>query len=132
MEGRITSLDIPNRKIYVMGVPVFIPETATVASPTGRIQVRDIGGKPLPGRTQLGFLGGTAIVTGDFVNNQVVAVTVDVTPDENVLVGPIQWVDGRFTIMGKPISLIEDARMKGKAVNGGGFPVDLATSPEGA
>jgi hypothetical protein len=132
IEGRLLACDAQTRMINVMGIGVYVPAEATIFSPTRKLQFGELLGIPFPGRTEKGFLNGVAVVTASIIDGRNVATEISVLPDENVLLGPIHWVNGQFTLMGKPVKLIEDKRMFGKAVNAGGLPIDLSTALEGS
>lgn len=132
IEGRLTGVNLAARTIKVMGLDVYISTGTIIRTPVARIGLKALLGNPFPGRSDRGFLNGVAIVSGSFTNGAIQATTVDVVTSENVLQGPVTWVNGELTIFGKPLRLITDERLPGKAVNEVGFPVDLNTAPADA
>lgn len=97
LEGVIQSWDNPTRTLEVMGMQVFVPDTAVIHSPaatraaTGLNLNQWFRGAAFPGRTPAGFMQGTAIVTGtwDAVAGRIVAEDIAVEPAENVALGVI-------------------------------------------
>ena len=71
LEGEFSDYDHSTRTMSVMDIPVVVRGATVMESPT--VERRDIGyginkwfkSDKLPGRRERGFLGGTAILTGD-------------------------------------------------------------------
>ena len=152
LEGTVTLWDNPTRTLEVMGMQVHVPDTATVHSPsatraeTGLAPFAWFRGAAMPGRTQLGFMGGTAIVIGtwDAAAGRVVADDVTIEPGENVSLGvitsslcttrncdgPGDYLRGNSKVGGLPgpaMVPIRDVRMPASPVGDeGGFPLNLA------
>lgn len=164
IEGRIESITINDDgsvNMTVMGVDVVVPasvfgllnadgtvaEPSLATTPTASIyDPNQLLGAPLPGRSDPGFLNGTAIINGastttavlDFAGNITnltpgfVAADLFVEPAENVVLGSLQR-GGTCTLYmeGIPLNFIEDARMaSGMPINGSGFEVDPCGIPE--
>lgn len=119
--------------ITVMGMTIQIPATATITSPTVSLTMDQLADPtPFPGRTQAGFIGGTAIVVGtvDAVG-QLTAQEVFAEPSENVLLGIVTSnAPDPLTVNNVPITFLSDTRMPaGPALNDLGVEVvvdDLA------
>jgi hypothetical protein len=132
LEGKLIACDLQSRMINVMGIGVYVPAEAVIMSPTRKLQLSELVGTPLPGRMEKGFLNGTAIVTAHRQDGKTIATEIQILPEENVLIGRIDYVQGRFSILGKPVVLIQDSRMAGKGTNAGGLPIHLNTAVEGS
>jgi hypothetical protein len=90
IEGPITGVDPVTRTISVMGLVVAVPLNTAISSPTAKVNMGDLVGDPLPGRSERGFIGGTAIATGTVqADGTYLASEVKVDPAENMLRGPI-------------------------------------------
>ena len=93
LEGPIENVTDNNDgsgSVTVMGIVVDIPDGTPINSPTAPLTITQFADPtPLPGRTQPGFLGGTAIITG--VTDGVTHTADDVftEPAENVAIGVI-------------------------------------------
>jgi len=139
-------------KMTVMGADVRVLETALIHTPTNssnnpdpadRLTLADFQTGRLPGRSQQGFTGGTAIVVGESLNGVIYASDVFSDLAENVVVGEAtgkvtitrtEVIDGveivtgeavRSTINGMVIRPQTDRRMPaGPAINGFGLRVD--------
>lgn len=132
IEGPITDVNIGQRSISVMGLVIRVPEAAPLTSPTARVNLEDLLGGPLPGRSESGFLGGTAIISGTVQQDGThEAADVFVEPAENVLRGPLTGISplrlGRNSSGGglelRPIS---DPRIPaGPVMNEFGFAVKV-------
>ena len=151
LEGTIQSWNTASRTLEVMGMQVYVPDTANVHSPvtsraeTGLSAQAWFKGVALPGRNQLGFMQGTAIVIGtwDAAAGRVVADEVTVEPGENVSLGvitsgfcttincdgPDDYLRGNSKVGGGPgpaMLPIRDVRMAaGPVGDEGGFPLNL-------
>lgn len=152
LEGIVLSWDGNTRILDVMGNQVFVPATATTSSPaatrgeTGLSFTQWFRGLQFPGRGQVGFMGGTAIVTGtyDFTTNRIVADDVVIEPGENVSLGvitssfcttvrcdgPGDYLRGNTSVTGDPgpaMLRLTDPRMPaGEIGDEGGFALSLA------
>lgn len=152
LEGTIDSFSTGTRILSVMGMQVFVPATAVLESPAATRT--DLGltadqwfrGVALPGRTRMGFLGGTAIVTGEWdpATNRVVASHIFTEPSENVALGvitasrcttancdgPTDYIRGNSKVGGAPgpaMLPLRDIRMAASDVGDeGGFALSLA------
>ena len=115
----------------VMGATVKVPRGAPIHTPTNAdLNWRQFSTGQFPGRAEEGFLGGTAIVTGDSVGGVIYANDVFSDVAENVVVGEATAavVDGnanRATVNNIPLVPSRDARMPaGRPINGFGFDID--------
>lgn len=124
-------------QINVMGVVVQIVPDTQITSPKKALTLTQLANPaPLPGRTQPGFVGGTAIIEGQ-VNaaGTITADTLFVEPAENVFFGPVttqNTAGGAFDLVGKTVSIITDPRMPtGAVLNQFGFAVDPRSVPLG-
>jgi hypothetical protein len=74
----------------VVGVPVRVTTTTPIKTPTATLTTAQLASTVLlPGRTQGGFIGGTAIINGTWnaTANRIDATDVFVEPAENLLLG---------------------------------------------
>ncbi|MCB1954183.1 MAG: hypothetical protein KDG55_00825 [Rhodocyclaceae bacterium] len=171
LEGAIENIVPADDTITVMGITVTVPRTANITTPTANINqvAADVGasvGRPnikplvllrrfrdsgvdvlpanLPGRSELGFLGATAIIEGTATINDVtgaiealVATDVFTEPAENVIVGAVVSVSCStpmcdapgdvLSMLGTPVSPIDDPRMPTLApMDDFGFAIDLS------
>jgi hypothetical protein len=123
----------------VMDILVKLDSNTVINSPTAALSIRELADRvSLPGRTQPGFVGGTAIVIGNSYNGIIHALNITIEPAENVVIGEItanndtagciggmQPADRALFINGVPITFLNDARMPfGEATNEGGFPIN--------
>lgn len=176
LEGAIENINTASDTITVMGIEVSVPRDTPITTPTADINqlAADMGaaiGRPgtkplvlmrrwrvggvdilpatLPGRSQLGFLGGTAQIEGTAVLDDVTGALVSVTatsvfaePAENVIVGGITSVncstplcDGAgdvLTNLGRPLVRLTDPRMPAVPVQdefGFGIDISLVAGP---
>ncbi len=145
LEGTISSVTLNTDSsitMVVMGMTVNVPAGAIITSPTATLTTAQLADTaPLPGRTQPGFVGGTAIINGTVDSSGLVtADDVFVEPSENVVLGVVTANTGsQISVNGIPVSLITDARMPAKPVqdvNGiaiilGSIPVGVGAGIEG-
>ena len=137
LEGPISALSANpdgSGSITVMGVVVDIPAGIPITSPTAALTINQAADPtPLPGRTQPGFLGGTAIIEGDSVGAANTATTVFMEPSENILGADITSLPpAAIAIGGVALSELTDSRIPADPVmNDFGFEVDPATVPTG-
>lgn len=141
LEGPLQSVDVANNTITVMGITVNVPESAVLTTATTTLtSLEDAVGATLPGRTEPGFIGGTAIVVGTTDGTTVTAneVFFDVaenvivgTLTENTLTGPTLSSGGEFRVQGVSIQSVGDPRQPLDA-GVAGLEVDLSTVPVGS
>jgi hypothetical protein len=120
--------------VNVMGATVKVPADAVIHSPTNdRLTWAQFTTVPFVGRTQPGFLGGTAIVTGDSQGGVIYAADLFSDMSENVVVGEaigsVTVDDGstRASVNRIPLVPLDDPRMPaGAPINGFGFEVNPA------
>lgn len=134
IEGPIDSvrlLDNGTVLLRVMGIRINVRPGTPISSPTASLTLEQLlDPTPLPGRTQEGFVRGTAIVTGTTnANGVVTAADVFVEPAENVVVGVVTANDGGLLQLNDmPISFLTDARIPAAPLkNAFGFEI-LASS----
>ncbi len=171
LEGPIDSVSPATDTIVVMGISVSVPPTTTITTPTADINslAAELGtavGQPdlkpltlldqfnvggvdvvppsLPGRSQPGFVGATAIVEGSAVLDDATGAVISVTatsisaqPAENLILGGITSVNcstagcdapgDSLTNLGRPLMPIDDPRMPALPVlDDFGFALNLA------
>lgn len=134
MEGPLTAVASDGgtgATVVVLGSVIQVPATAVVHSPTAPLtiaQLLDV--TPLPGRTQAGFLGGTALVNGsiDPVTGVMTAADLLVDPAESVILGAVTANGANLVVNGVPLVLINDPRIPGTPLlNDIGFPINAAS-----
>ncbi len=144
LEGPIQRIVPENRAMVVMGITVHVPPGIPITTPTANLTELAGAGNPVelmlsnnfPGRTEAGFLGGTAIVNGTMLpSGNMRATDIFVEPSENVLIGAITQSDctnaacaragDEFRILKTWVRPITDPRMRFSIVNEFGFPVNL-------
>ncbi len=126
----------------VMGMNVTVPVGTVVTTPSATLtfaQLLDVA--PLPNRTQAGFIGGTAIISGNVAANGIITATdVFVEPSENVVLGIVTAnTNGALFINNVRIVLLNDARIpanpvqdvNGIAIIPASIPVGTGASAEG-
>ena len=140
IEGPITAVVPGTGTITVMGITVHVPVSVAIKSPTATVTLDQLSGAPMPGRytDQPGFIGGTAIITGNVVGGAYEAATVFAEPAENVLRGPLSCtyhylrIGGFSCGDGVELSMLTDERMPaGPIRNQFGFAVNPATLQTG-
>lgn len=131
IEGPLTAINRNARTLTVMGITVSVPAGTPINSPTADLTFNQINAAPaLPERLWNGFLGGTAIVTGETTaNGTIIANSVFVEPAENVVVGVLGA--GATSISGMPLTLLTDPRIPSTVINAYGFVIDPAAIPAG-
>jgi len=152
VEGRIISVTpdvvgglFGGATINVMGINIYIPAnlfalkldgvTTMVTTPSASITSPSqlyLGN--LPGRSDPGFIGGTAIINGDSTGGVFTADDVFVEPAENVVIGVVTRPDNELgcdiLLEGVPLVFSEDPAMQDErmpfttAINGSGFNID--------
>jgi hypothetical protein len=113
--------------MLVQDVTVHVPASLPIDSPTTVLTVRQLCIRNrLPGRTEPGFLGGTALINGvvDLSTRKFTATDVTVEPAENVVIGVITSVSP-LRIQGTEVALSTDPRIITRIVNTYGFPSRL-------
>ena len=113
--------------MLVQDVVVHVPAALGIDSPTTVLTVRQLCIRNrLPGRTEPGFLGGTALINGvvDLSTLKFTATDVTVEPAENVVIGVITSVSP-LRIQGTEVALSTDPRIITRIVNTYGFPSRL-------
>lgn len=135
-EGPISNITLqPDGSLImtVIGVTVNVPVGTPVSSPTRSLTLRQLALRTrLPGRTQPGFIGGTALINGlvDVATGSFTATDMVVEPAENVLIGVVtQAVPLR--ILNSELAPIADARIPFSMVNQFGFDITAPTIPVG-
>ncbi len=142
IEGPITSVDPALRTIEVMGITISVPVRTPripIVSPTATVTLAQINGARMPGRSERGFIGGTAIIVGNVLaNGTYEAQDVFVEPAENVLRGPLACttplrIGGQAGCSdGTELRPLTDARMPaGPIKNQFGFAINAATLTQG-
>lgn len=113
--------------LTVMGMTAILPSTATISSPSKTLTLAEVlDPTPLPGRTQAGWIGGTAKGTGTVSANGVVTYSeLTLEPAENVVIGVITGTQP-LTVNHMPVQLSTDPRIPASTVNELGFEIDLA------
>jgi hypothetical protein len=145
LEGPIQSIDptpgtgtLPSGPVdysgtmQVMGITVRVLNNAIVRTDTAAVTVAQLAAAPpLAGRSQDGFVGGTAIVTGDSFGGIIYASNVFAEAAENVILGESTGIlDGDITVNGVRAIASTDPRLTaGKPINGFGFEVIPASIP---
>jgi hypothetical protein len=122
--------------ITVMGVTVDIPLGTPITTPTAELSITAAADNtPLPGRTQNGFVGGTAIIEGSgSAGAGYSADSVFLEPAENILGAAVTSSPGDpLTVGGVSLTATGDSRIPEQPLsNAFGFEVDPATVPLGA
>ena len=112
-------------RMLVQNVTVHVPADLMAASPTTQLTVRQLCMRNrLPGRTEAGFVGGTALINGlvDLQTHRFTATNVTVEPAENVAIGVVTSVSP-LAIQGTTLAMLTDPRITTQVVNTFGFPV---------
>jgi hypothetical protein len=135
IEGPINDVDPDRRTITVMGQTISVPlrtPRIPIMSPTARVTLQQLDGARLPGRIERGFIGGTAIISGQILpDGSFVADDVFVEPAENVLRGTLTGVNP-FRIGVVELRALTDPRMpSGPLTNQFGFEIDGASLQPG-
>lgn len=110
IEGPLEAVGVENGNsvIKVMGLTVVVTPDTKLTSPTAPLAHGDLAtGPSLPGRTEPGFIGGHAIVTGTRDISGIYARQVYVEPAEHHLIGTVTLNDGTgFEVEGMPVVLL--------------------------
>lgn len=128
VEGPIREITLnPDRSatMLVFNTTVHIPAGLMATTPTTTLTLRQLAQRTrLPGRTEPGFIGGTAIVEGDvdLETFQFTAARVYVDGGENVVIGAITSVSP-LQIQGTELAILGDPRITTQVLNTFGFPV---------
>jgi hypothetical protein len=139
IEGPISAIDVTNGTITVMGITITVPPGTPVRTPTKTgLSLADFATGKMPGRSEEGFIGGTAIITGESVGGTFVANDVFSDLFEHVVVGeataPEVTTKGveRLTVNGMKVRRSTDPRMPGAPpINGFGLRIDPESVQEG-
>ena len=139
LEGPISALTDDGDgtgSITVMGVTVDIPVGTPITTPTAALGITAAANPvALPGRTQAGFIGGTAIIegSGDLVAGYS-ADFVFLEPAENILGAATTSLPGEsLQVGGVAMNPTGDARIpNGPFTNVFGFEVDPTSVPQGS
>jgi len=126
----------------VMGTQVRVTEATHIHTPTATLTLAQLcDARRFPGRTQPGFIGGTAIVGGTTVTRTLVEATdFFVEPAENVLIGTVSAsARGCLFVNGTPVATLSDDRIPahpmrnefGLEVDKTRVPLDTPVSAEG-
>jgi hypothetical protein len=135
-EGPISSITLqPDGSVVmtVIGVTVKVPVGTPVESPTRSLTLRQLALRTrLPGRTEPGFIGGTALIHGivEVATGSFTATDMVVEPAENVLIGVVTQASP-LLVMNSEIAPIADARIPFSMVNQFGFNITAPTIPVG-
>jgi len=118
--------------LTVMGMTAILPGTATISSPSKTLTLAEVlDTTPLPGRTEAGWIGGTAKGTGTVSADGVITYTeLVLEPAENVVLGVITGKQP-LTVNHMPVELLNDPRIPASTVNELGFEIDLAVATVG-
>lgn len=150
LEGPLTDVDPVSRTARVNGVLMQIPVGTPVSSPTvdlsalaasqGVDVLELIGTGSLPGRSGVGFEGGTCLCTTvvDTLTGVVTAVDIALEPAENAIQGtitahncvtrrcdPDEDPANEIRVSGTPLDFNTDPRITSTAVSNRGFELDL-------
>jgi hypothetical protein len=139
VEGPLGSVDETEETIEITGVIADV-SNATITSSTATLELADVNGEPLSGRSAGGFLDGTGVV--EKATERSGGVNADemfVTPGENVIVGALTENtipeggalddDTAFEVQGTELLPTNDDRFPQPPVIEGGLEVDLGTVP---
>lgn len=122
--------------LTIMGVSVNVPKDVSITSPSAVLTLAQLADPaPLPGRTQAGFVGGNAFVTGDTDPNTGVITASDifVEPANNLLLGVVTSKGGGpLKVNHMAVELSTDTRMPcAPPKNKYGMPVDIKNLASG-
>lgn len=116
LEGPISSIQRAgaNVNVVVMGITVRVRPATVITTPTATLTLEQLlDTTPLPGRSEPGFVGGTAIVEGNTTaSGIVIADTIFVEPAENVVIGIVtENASGALKVNGLAVTMLADARI---------------------
>jgi hypothetical protein len=116
IEGPISSIQQTgaNATVVVMGITIRVRPATVITTPTATLTIAQlVDPTPLPGRTEAGFIGGTAIVEGTSnASGVVIADTLFVEPAENVVIGVVtENSAGSIKVNGMALTLLTDERI---------------------
>jgi hypothetical protein len=122
--------------LTVMGVAVNVPKEVSITSPSAVLTLAQLADTaPLPGRSQAGFVGGNAFVTGetDPSTGVITASDIFVEPANNLLLGVVTSKGGGpLKVNHMPVELSNDPRMPcAPPKNKYGMPVDIKNLASG-
>lgn len=138
VEGPISAITRTRNVVTmtVAGALVRIPPRTPITSPTKRLTPAQLVSRvPFPGRTEPGFIGGTAIVTGTVdAAGTITATDVSVLPAENVVLGTVTSnVNGVLSVNGTPIKFLRDPRIPSSPLRDiNGFSIILSSVVPGS
>ncbi|TLD68442.1 hypothetical protein FEM03_22835 [Phragmitibacter flavus] len=137
LDGAITAVKLNNdgsATLTVMGVTVTLPKGTPVTSPSAMLTLQQLADTtPLPGRTEAGFVGGTAFIsgTGDPATGSVTASDVFVEAAKHIVVGFVTSGEP-LTVNNMPVSFSKDPRLpSAPPKNKYGFPVKVSALKSG-
>ena len=139
LEGPLTALEKqPDGSVIarVMGTRIRVTAATRIFTPTSNLTLEQLcDTNRLPGRTQAGLLGGTAITMGREETPLLIAArTFFIEPAEHVLLGTVTGVttNGLVYVNGTPVVKLEDARIPAYPMrNAFGLAIDSASIPLG-
>jgi len=116
LEGPVSSIKQAgaNVNVVVMGITVRVRPATVITTPTATLTLAQLlDTTPLPGRSEAGFVGGTAIVEGNTTAaGVVIADTLFVEPAENVVIGIVtENSAGVLKVNGMAVTMLADARI---------------------
>ncbi len=135
-EGPISSITLqPDGSVImtVIGVTVKVPVGTPVSSPSRSLTLRQLALRTrLPGRTEPGFIGATALINGvvDVATGSFTATDMVVEPAENVLIGVVTQASP-LRILNSEIVPSTDTRIPFSMANQFGFGITAPTIPVG-
>lgn len=139
IEGPIDALRMVNGEVVltVMGRETRIGAAVPVRTPTTTLTLAQlVSPAPLPGRAQAGFLGATAVITGEFdvTAAKILAHDVFIEPAENVMGGVVTAVvQGLVWVNGARVLMLTDPRLPARPpVDPLGFAIDPGSATVGA
>lgn len=123
--------------LTVMGVAVNVPKDTPITSPSAVLTLAQLADPaPLPGRTQPGFVGGNAFVTGDTdaASGVITATDIFVEPAKHLLLGVVTSKAGaELKVNNMPVLFSKDPRMPSVAPrNRYGMAVDTSALAHGS
>lgn len=137
LEGQISNIVLNpadgSVTMTVFGTDIVVQNGVPVATPTKILTNAELADPtPLPGRTEPGFVGGTAIIDGVVIDGVATPLTVFVEPSENVLLGEVKANSPSLVVQGVTMVELDDARMPSDGVhNTFGFPIVASSIPVG-
>jgi hypothetical protein len=116
IEGPISSIVATNANatVVVMGITILVTPDTVITTPTATLTLQQLlDTAPLPGRSEAGFVGGTAIVDGNTTEaGDVIADNLFVEPAENVVIGVVtENGAGSLKVNGMAVTMLTDERI---------------------